>query len=52
MLPNYKKYMKEKHGWNHKTETEVDWELLKTCTKSVQEADETVCKLVNDQIPT
>lgn len=52
MLPKFQMYMKEKHGWKTKTKMEVDWELLKAATKICQESEETICKLVSDQLPT
>ena len=52
MLPKFQAYMKEKYGWKTKTKSEVDWELLKAATKVCHETEETLCKLVNDQLPT
>ena len=43
----------EREIWmEHKDRKEVDWEMLKTCTRITQESEETVCKLVNNQLPT
>ena len=42
MLSQFKKYMKDKHKWTKRTETELDWDLLKTCMKITQELEEMI----------